>query len=142
MVRLAVGGHPLPLLLSADGLRELGEHGPLLGAFSEVSWPEHEVRLPQDSVLLAYTDGITDAQGKAGVRFGFNRLKETLSDLRGSSARELIAGVANALGDFHTGSLSDDTAAIAIRRRPAGEQPEGVQETNEIPRTGTIRGPA
>lgn len=142
MVRLAVGGHPLPLLLSADGLRELGEHGPLLGAFSEVSWPEHELHLPQDSVLLAYTDGITDAQGKAGVRFGFNRLQETLSDLRGSSARELIAGVASALGDFHTGSLSDDTAAIAIRRRPAGERPEGVQETNEIPRTGAIRGPA
>ncbi len=139
---LAVGGHPLPLLVTADGVEELGEHGPLLGAFAEVAWYEHELHLGEGSTLLAYTDGITDAQGAGGRRFGLDRLRERLAELSGASAAELISGLAQRLGDFQTGALSDDTAAIALRRRPAGEAPGGAQETNEIPRTGRGRGPS
>jgi hypothetical protein len=46
------------------------------------------------------------------------------------------------LGAFQMGPLSDNTAAIALRRRRAGETPGGVQETQAIPRSGTIRPPA
>ena len=138
---LAVGGHPLPLHVRAGGIEELGAHGPLLGAFAEVAWQDHELYLDEGSVLLAYTDGITDAQDEGGARFGIERLRDTLSDLGGGSAADLIAGLASRLGDFQTGALSDDTAALALRRRRAGERTVGVQETNEIPRTGTISGP-
>ena len=136
---LAVGGHPLPLRIDADGVAEVGANGPLLGAFEEVEWQEHDVRLHEGAMLLAYTDGVTDARGKGGERFGFERLRETLSGLRGGDATELIAGLASGLGEFQIGALSDDTAAIALRRRVAGESTRAVQETNQIPRTATIK---
>ena len=41
---IAVGGHPLPLCLSAEGVREVGTPGTLLGAFDAMSWPETRLR--------------------------------------------------------------------------------------------------
>lgn len=114
---IADGGHPLPLRISGDGVQELGVHGPLLGAFADVAWREHEVQLPEATTLLAYTDGVTDARGEGGERFGMERLRATLAPMCTASAAELIAGLANGLADFQAGELSDDTAAIALRRR-------------------------
>lgn len=140
-VRFAVGGHPLPLLVSADNVEEVGEHGPLLGAFAEVAWQEHELRVREGATLVLYTDGITDAQGEGGERFGFERLCGSLQERRDDGAAELVAGLASALGDFQTGALSDDTAAIALRRRREGEGGSAPQETRVIPRNGTISSP-
>jgi sigma-B regulation protein RsbU (phosphoserine phosphatase) len=77
---LAVGGHPLPLLISPDGVQEVGEHGPLLGAFPHAHWQEIELRLDAGSTLVAFTDGVTDAQGD-GRRCGLKRLRDTLARL-------------------------------------------------------------
>jgi sigma-B regulation protein RsbU (phosphoserine phosphatase) len=75
------------------------------------------VQLPAGTTLLAYTDGVTDARGEGGERFGMERLRATLAPMCTASAAELIAGLANGLADFQAGALSDDTAAIALRRR-------------------------
>jgi PAS domain S-box-containing protein len=139
---LAVGGHPLPLLISDDGVVELGAHGPLLGAFAEVRWHEHEVHLPKGATLLAYTDGVTDARGEEGERFGMERLRATLAPMCTASAAELIAGLANGLDDFQAGALSDDTAAIALRRRGDAEHGQALRGTSAIARTGTLAEPA
>src|SRR5664280_1198985 len=112
------GGHPLPLHVSADAITELGAHGPLLGAFPDVQWTDHALTLEPGGTLVAYTDGVTDAQGDGRGRFGLGRLRATLDDHSASSAAQLIAGLAGALDEFQTGALTDDTAAIAIRRRP------------------------
>jgi PAS domain S-box-containing protein len=134
---LAVGGHPLPLLISSEGVAELGEHGPLLGAFPSVRWREHAVRLEPGSTLLAYTDGITDAQDQGDRRFGFVRLREAVAELRGRSAADVVEGLARRLADFQAGAHTDDTAAIALRRTPAGAAGADHGEAHEVTRAGT-----
>jgi sigma-B regulation protein RsbU (phosphoserine phosphatase) len=134
---LAVGGHPLPLLISSEGVAELGEHGPLLGAFPDVRWREHAVRLEPGSTVLAYTDGITDAQDQGDRRFGFVRLREALAELRGRSAADVVEGLARRLADFQAGAHTDDTAAIALRRAPAGAAGADHGEAHEVTRAGT-----
>jgi PAS domain S-box-containing protein len=113
---LAVGGHPLPLCVSSGGIEELGEYGPLLGAFANLSWSEHRVPLPPGSTLVAYTDGVTDAQNHNGERFGLDRLRASLGELADASARDLLAGLSSDLSGFQSGPLADDTAALAVRR--------------------------
>jgi PAS domain S-box-containing protein len=114
---LAAGGHPLPLHVSSRGVSRVGEHGPLLGGFSDVSWQDTTVELEPDSILVAYTDGVTDAIGADGTRYGLQRLCDTLAQFRGRSATAVIEGLTVALGEFQVGSHADDTAALVLRRR-------------------------
>jgi PAS domain S-box-containing protein len=115
-VELSVGGHPLPLRLTPDGVVELGSHGPLLGAFAEAGWEDHVVELAPGETLLAYTDGMTDAKSGERERFGFERLLALVSSLRCESPEAMLAGVDERLSTFQSGPRADDTAAIALRR--------------------------
>jgi PAS domain S-box-containing protein len=118
---LAVGGHPLPLHINGQRIVEIGEHGPLLGAFGDVTWRDVELDLDAGSTLVAYTDGMTDALDQEGTRFGLERLRAALSGVTDRPAAEVIAGLTGAVGMFQTGVRADDTAAIAVRRLPGGD---------------------
>ena len=124
VARLAVGGHPLPLYVTADGVEEVGESGPLLGAFTDVSWQDHDVRLQSGATLLAYTDGVTDAQAQDRERFGLQRLLDSVAALGEVSAAELLAGLTRELSAFQSGAPADDTAAVAVRRLGVAEARE------------------
>lgn len=117
-VTLAVGGHPLPICVRASGTGEDGASGMLLGAFEDAQWHDIRVDLPSDSTLVFFTDGVTDALGEQGERFGLERLCATLERCRGRSAAEVIETVAAALRDFQVGRHADDTAVLALRRPP------------------------
>jgi PAS domain S-box-containing protein len=145
---LAVGGHPLPLYLHGGEIRELGAHGPLLGAFPEADWVDHALVLEPDSTLLAYTDGVTDGQGERGERFGFERLRALLGELGDVPAPELLSGLAGRLEEFQAGAQTDDTAAIALRRLPAavdrgesrgGEASPGANRLEQASKKGADR---
>jgi len=138
---LAIGGHPLPVRIGADGeVRELGEHGPLLGAFADVCWRDYPLRLPAGGTLVAYTDGFTDARDEHGVRFGVQRLHETLAGLGSRSAVEMSEGLIGRLNEFQTGVHADDAAAIVLRRLAPGERPRD-RRARTSRGTDTIAGP-
>jgi phosphoserine phosphatase RsbU/P len=113
-----MGGHPWPLRITADRVEEVGEPGPLLGGFSDVSWRDLTLELEPGSALMLYTDGITDARDGKGERFGLSRLRGTLEQLRSRPAEEILQGVTRKLDEFQSASHADDIAAIALRRIP------------------------
>ena len=114
---VAAGGHPLPLYLGPDRLERAGEHGPLLGGFDDVTWDEVAIDIQPGGTLIAYTDGVTDAVGADGTRYGLARLCDTLSALRGRSAAGVIEGLKLALSEFQVGAHADDTAALVLQRQ-------------------------
>jgi serine phosphatase RsbU (regulator of sigma subunit) len=60
---LAVGGHPPPLVLRADGQAEqLPVAGPLVGVTADADYTAASVVLNPGDVMLLYTDGLTDAR--------------------------------------------------------------------------------
>jgi sigma-B regulation protein RsbU (phosphoserine phosphatase) len=57
-------GIPLPLLISTDGCRSLGEGGFPSGMFSDAAYEIHSVQLaPGDAVLFA-TDGLHEMRNE------------------------------------------------------------------------------
>jgi sigma-B regulation protein RsbU (phosphoserine phosphatase) len=131
---LAMGGHPLPVVVTANGVAELGEYGPLLGGFPDVTWQDSVIDIEPDSTILMYTDGVTDAVGQNGTRYGDKRLLNALRSSRGRSADEVIASLARDLEAFQSGAHTDDTAALVLRRLPAhsavgDERPSGRSVT-------------
>ena len=88
-VTLALGGHPQPLVRWLDGsVTVVGQPGTALGLLNRVEIKEETVHLQPGEVLLAFTDGVTEARTGA-EQFGEHRLADVLAaaagGLRGSS---------------------------------------------------------
>jgi serine phosphatase RsbU (regulator of sigma subunit) len=115
---IAMGGHPLPYVLGADGtVRQIGQPGSLLGVVSPaiVSDERHEIG-PGDA-LVVYTDGVTERhQGTAF--FGEHGLERTLADAAGLSADEIAGRIEQAAHQFVEGRPSDDLAVVVVRVPP------------------------
>lgn len=121
-VRMASGGHPLPLRLSRGGeVEEVGEPGTLLGAADDGAWPEVELRLAPQELVVLYTDGITDAS-RGRERFGDERLREVIAGCHPCSAEQLAAKLDDAVRDWEPDSQRDDVALVVIEARPDGER--------------------
>jgi phosphoserine phosphatase RsbU/P len=115
--RLAVScaGHPLPLLLRADGAVEsVPARGRVLGPFPELATVDRIVRLDPGDALLLYTDGVTDARGADGF-FGEDRLRDVLTSCTGSSAEATVKVMESTLNEFHGGHPRDDIAFVVLR---------------------------
>ena len=118
-IRVSSGGHPLPLVLGADGaLREAGRPGMLLGIPGPHGWHDEEIRLGYGETLIAFTDGVTDAHSADG-RYGEARLHELLRERAGAAPGVVLDALEADLDAFRAGPQADDTAAVALaRRRP------------------------
>jgi sigma-B regulation protein RsbU (phosphoserine phosphatase) len=115
----ANGGHQPPLLRRADGMIEqLDPTGPAVGMFEGSRYATASVRLERGDVLLAFSDGVTEARGADGLLYGDERLADLLA-APCYSATELLARVEGDLAD-HVGAApaSDDVTLLAIRRAP------------------------
>jgi serine phosphatase RsbU (regulator of sigma subunit) len=112
---LAVGGHPLPLRVGHSGVEEVGEYGTLLGALQHTRWPEVEIALAAGETLVAFTDGVTDALGEAGERWGTERLRESLAAAPHAAPAELRSRLVQAVDEFQVGAQADDTAVVIMR---------------------------
>lgn len=122
-VRLAVAGHPPPLLVDGEAVTETEASGPLLGAFEDAEWGMELVAVAPGQQLVLITDGITEAAGGEG-RFGEDRLR---AELAGASSPVLaVQRLEGALHAFTAGRLDDDAAILAIARSAsaAPEDPE------------------
>jgi serine phosphatase RsbU (regulator of sigma subunit) len=114
-VRLAVAGHPPPLLVDGETVTEAARTDPVLGAFDEVEWRLRLTFLEPGQQLVVVTDGIVEARGRAG-RFGEDRLR---AELAGATSPPIaVQRLEGAMHSFTEGALDDDAAILAIARAP------------------------
>jgi serine phosphatase RsbU (regulator of sigma subunit)/ketosteroid isomerase-like protein len=119
-VRLAVAGHPAPLLVDGESVVEATSSAPVLGAFPDAAWRVEHTEVAPGQQLVVVTDGVTDAEGAEG-RFGERRLHAQIAGL--SSPAIAIQKLEGALHEFTGGNLDDDAAIIAVGPAPAGSEP-------------------
>ena len=110
----ASGGHPLPLLLRADGSSELGVPGTLLGIVPDPALSDDSVKLEPGDALVLYTDGVTDA-GAPDRIWTPSALGEELGSPHGLDADEIaertLAAALNGVG----ADPRDDIAIMVLK---------------------------
>jgi serine phosphatase RsbU (regulator of sigma subunit) len=112
--RVALAGHPLPLLARpGHPVREIGEPGQLLGAIAEPEIADADVDLEPDDVLLLYTDGVIEARDEHG-QLGTERLVTLMEMLGGQPPAELTSRLLRAVNAFQA-VQRDDIALVALR---------------------------
>jgi serine phosphatase RsbU (regulator of sigma subunit)/ketosteroid isomerase-like protein len=130
-VRLAVAGHPPPLLVDGDRVTQVTSSAPVLGAFTDETWSLDAVRVAPGQLVVVVTDGVTETVGD-GERFGEERLCAQLEGLGSPAlAAQRIEG---ALHEFGGGTLDDDAAIIAIAPASLGIEPASERERELVER--------
>lgn len=115
-VRIAVAGHPPPLLVDGDDVSEAASADPVLGAFPDARWQITHSAIDPGQQLVIVTDGIAEAHG-GSERYGEERLRE---ELRGAGNPSLaLQRLESSLHAFTDGRLDDDVAILAIARASA-----------------------
>jgi sigma-B regulation protein RsbU (phosphoserine phosphatase) len=116
--RMSVAGHPLPLLRSPGGTTtEIGAPGLPLGIDAGAGFGEVQVELSAGSMLVLYTDGVTEARDDAGNQFDDEGLARVVGDHGCLTAAATVAAVHAAVEDHLSGSRhgADDLAVLALR---------------------------
>ncbi|MGC4893069.1 SpoIIE family protein phosphatase [Micromonospora sp. DT31] len=116
-VRVAGGGHPAPLVVRAGGGIETVRVGGMpVGALPGARFVDTEVRLAPGDLLLAYTDGVTQARGgpTEPAMFGDTRLRRALASGAGLPPDALVERVLRLVDEWLGGQPHDDVAMLAV----------------------------
>jgi sigma-B regulation protein RsbU (phosphoserine phosphatase) len=113
----ANAGHLPPLVRKADGRwRTLDSTGVVLGALAKSAYAENTVPFDRGDLFVLYSDGITEAQNRAGEFFDERRVTSVIDDMRHSSVQEIASGIADEVSRFAPGEPSDDRTLVVVRR--------------------------
>jgi sigma-B regulation protein RsbU (phosphoserine phosphatase) len=115
-------GHQPPILVRAGETRVLAEGGPILGVFENAAFPGESVQLSPGDMVVAFSDGVTDAAAVDGADFGMERLIEVVASARARTADELLRHVLRAVETFSGPAPPTDDVTIAVVQyeRPSG----------------------
>jgi hypothetical protein len=114
-LELACGGHPLPLVVHADGsVDPVGRLGTLLGTDIDPLLADVTVELEIGDVLVLYTDGVTEVRRHRTEVFGTTELTELLQTCGGLSPDAVAERIEAAVLAASDGRLRDDVAILAF----------------------------
>jgi PAS domain S-box-containing protein len=115
---ISSGGHPLPLLLRADGTTErVGRPGSLLGVFEDAELHDEVVDLHAADTLVLFTDGVVE-EHVGETLFGEDRLASILAASRGETAATIADRIERAVLSFQPENSRDDVAVVVLRVLP------------------------
>lgn len=110
----ARAGHEPPLLLHEHGDVHRLPHKPgmALGLWENIALDEHSLMLPKGSLLVLFTDGMTDCRNPKGEPFGLDRIKLTMAGLWGATAQASCDHLFDTLMMYQSGSKQDDDVTL------------------------------
>jgi phosphoserine phosphatase RsbU/P len=112
-------GHDNPYLCSSHtATKRLKIGGIPLGMLPDFSFEQESVPLEDDSILVAYSDGVTEAMNAREEMFGEERIAAVIDQHKLAPATEIIDHLVSAVKTFAAGyPQSDDITVVVMRRK-------------------------
>lgn len=113
-------GQTPPLLRRrTGGIEALTTGGMALGMFDRATYAAAELTLDPGDLLVAYSDGVTEAEDPAGAPFDESGLRRVIEAHHRDAPDDLGAAiVAAVVAHAASGRLADDLTVLAARRLP------------------------
>ena len=110
----ARAGHEPPLILTPQGEVQRLPHKPgmALGLWEDIALDENSVQLSKDSLLVMFTDGMTDCRNPLGEPFGLERIKKTMAGLVQVGAQSGCDQLFDSLMLYQSGAKQDDDVTL------------------------------
>jgi sigma-B regulation protein RsbU (phosphoserine phosphatase) len=119
-------GHNPPMLLrrrAASGVERgeapvklLNVGGPIIGTFLDGPYEQASVRVESGDVLVAYTDGVTEALSPEGLEFGEERLRSVVVQWTHLPARELVEKVIAGVLEWQGEAAQHDDITLVVAK--------------------------
>lgn len=113
-------GHNPPMVVSHGGggwrLDRLEVGGMVVGLMPQVTYGQDSVQLKAGDVLVAFTDGISEAMNGAEEEWGEENLLATLKECDGKSAKETVACIMAAADRFTSGAKQYDDMTVVVMK--------------------------
>ena len=118
----ANAGHCPPLVISEGRLNELRATAIPVGLMEGVEFPSrHIVLRPGDKVVI-YSDGVSEAQNRAGDFYGLDRLYAALTSTADACCSEVLDAIRKSVSEFTQGAEQGDDITVLVLGY-AGEPP-------------------
>lgn len=116
-------GHP-PALLFSTSVRSLSASGPALGLIEAGTFGSHAMTLVPGTVLVTYTDGVSEARNHADEEFGEGGLIQVIEGCRDAGAAPICSTVLDTIRDYRGANQDQDDVTVMVVKalRPGSGQ--------------------
>ena len=109
-------GHLAPFFVNDAGVQQLDEGGTVVGLFEDPPYTQGSLKVAPGSVLVAFSDGLTEAENVYGEEFGMQRLKEEVMRQRSAAPQRLAENLIAATEQWAgTPEQADDITVVVAR---------------------------
>ena len=110
-------GHNAPMVIRAGGeVVRLEAGGSVVGLMRAGSWEPGQVKLDRDDLLVAFTDGISEAMNHADDEWGEERLIEAVRAMHAAPARAILEHIVKSADVFVAGAPQYDDMTLIVAR--------------------------
>jgi serine phosphatase RsbU (regulator of sigma subunit) len=116
-IRFVNAGHLPPVFMIGSDVKELSKSNPAIGLMNSFNYSEDIVKMESGQIMLAYSDGITEAQNEYGMFFEKERFLKLLKNLSGYKFENLGGTIVNSVDRFiGDAPVNDDLSLIIIKK--------------------------
>jgi sigma-B regulation protein RsbU (phosphoserine phosphatase) len=113
-LRYTNAGHLPPLYVSGDHVRKLEAGGMVVGLFDDCIYEQGTIEIEPNSLLIAYTDGLTEPENVYGEEFGTRRIIEEISRYRHAGPKRLAQALVSAAEEWAGSPEQADDITVVI----------------------------
>ncbi len=115
-LRYVNAGHNPAYLVTDGKITQLHSHGLPIGMMAGTTYEVMSIPFEPGSLLVLYSDGITEAENNAGDEFGYDRLTAVIEENRDGSCRDVRDRIVAAVDQFTIGQpQTDDQTTVLVR---------------------------
>jgi phosphoserine phosphatase RsbU/P len=116
-IRYVNAGHLPPLLIVKDEIKEISKSNPAIGLMNNFNYTEDVFKMENGEIMVAYSDGVTEAQNEYGMFFEKERFIKLLKNLTNYRFENLGEVIVNTIDRFiGDAPVNDDLSLIIIKK--------------------------
>jgi phosphoserine phosphatase RsbU/P len=115
-LRYTNAGHLPSFLIARDSVVQLSQGGMVLGVVEDCCYDEEMVHVPDNAILVAYSDGLVEPENVYGEEFGIKRLQQAAVYVQASPPKVVAESLMTAAEEWAgTPEQADDMTVIVAR---------------------------
>jgi len=116
MLTYTNAGHLAPLLIADGRVQHLDQGGTVVGLFEDAAFTQVTLPVLPGTILVAFSDGVTESVNAYGEEFGMRRLEEEVLLHRDLGADQLLRSLLAAVESWSGASEQMDDVTIVVAR--------------------------